>query len=217
MTSEEDLYAVATRNRLLAAEMFAGLTEAQWATPSLCDRWTVREVLAHLVPPEGGLKVVGLAWDVLRFRGDLERMVDETAREKARKVPTETLVAQLRDRAGVRLDPPVVGPGGPMTDTAIHLRDVARPLGLDVNPPAEDWGPVLEWLVSKPATKGFMPRRRLAGLRLVATDLGWTWGTGAELRGTAEAVAMGISGRASVLPDLGGKGVAVLTARLFSE
>jgi hypothetical protein len=29
-------YAVATANRPLAADMFAGLSEEQWRTPSLC-------------------------------------------------------------------------------------------------------------------------------------------------------------------------------------
>src|SRR5215211_3035369 len=64
----------------------------------------------------------------------------------------------LRERAGVRLKPPVTGAAGPMADTAIHLRDAARPLGLTVNPEPVSWVPVLEFLVSKPASRGFMPR-----------------------------------------------------------
>ncbi|WP_088319130.1 maleylpyruvate isomerase family mycothiol-dependent enzyme, partial [Kineosporia sp. R_H_3] len=182
MADLESMYAVATANRLLAAEMFAGLTEEQWRTPSLCGGWTVREVAAHLVPPEHGVSLVFLAGQVIRYRGDLDRMADETARREARR-PTEEIVRLLRERAGARLKPPVTGAAGPMSDTAIHLRDAARPLGLDVGPPPSSWEPVLDFLVSKPAARGFVPAQRLAGLRLAATDGPWSWGSGAEVTG----------------------------------
>lgn len=105
-SEDEQVDALATRNRLLAASMFAGLTEEQWRTPSLCAGWTVREVCAHLIPPEGGFTLLALVWDVIRFRGDLARMVDSTAREGARR-PTAELVGSLRERAGERLKAPV--------------------------------------------------------------------------------------------------------------
>lgn len=207
------MYAVATANRLLAAEMFAGLTEEQWRTPSLCGGWTVREVAAHLVPPEHGVSLVFLAGQVIRYRGDLDRMADETARREARR-PTEEIVRLLRERAGARLKPPVTGAAGPMSDTAIHLRDAARPLGLDVGPPPSSWEPVLDFLVSKPAARGFVPAQRLAGLRLAATDGPWSWGSGAEVTGAGEAVAMAVAGRPVALSELDGPGVEILAERL---
>lgn len=109
-----------------------------------------REVCAHLVPPEGGYEVLRVLWDVVRFRGDLARMVDVTTREQARQ-PTTDLVASLRERAGERLKAPVVGPQRPMVATAIHLRDAARRLALDTCPPLQDWRQVLDFLVSRPA------------------------------------------------------------------
>jgi hypothetical protein len=142
-------------------------------------------------------------------------MVDDTTRRAAQR-PTEEIVRELRERAGVRLKPPVTGAAGPMADTAIHLRDAARPLGLDVNPEPASWTPVLEFLVSKPASKGFMPRGRLTGLRLAPTDAAWSWGTGAEVRGPSEAVAMAVAGRAAALSELSGPGTAVLAQRLTS-
>lgn len=211
-SDHDEVYALATRNRLLAAEMFAGLTEEQWATPSLCAGWTVREVCAHLVPPEGGFKLLSLVGMVIRFRGDLERMVDVTAREEARR-PTSELVAALRDRAGERLKAPVVGPHGPMVDTAIHLRDAARPLGLDTGPPPEDWRPVLDFLLTGPAERGFVGTGRTAGLRLEATELDWSRGEGDLVRGPAEALALGIAGRPAAYGDLEGPGVDVLRSR----
>ena len=37
--------------RLGIAEVLEGLTEAQWQTPSLCGKWSVRELAGHLVVP----------------------------------------------------------------------------------------------------------------------------------------------------------------------
>lgn len=209
---DERVYALATRNRLLAASMFAGLTEEQWRTPSLCAGWTVREVCAHLIPPEGGFKVLPLVWDVVRFRGDLARMVDSTAREGARR-PTAELVGSLRERAGERLKAPVVGPHGPMVDTAIHLRDAARPLGLATSPPSEDWRLVLDFLLTGPAERGFVGIGRTKGVRFEATDIDWSRGDGQLVRGSAEALALGIAGRDAVYDELEGPGVVVLRDR----
>jgi uncharacterized protein (TIGR03083 family) len=213
MTSDhEHVYALAARNRALAASMFANLTVEQWSTPSLCAGWTVREVCAHLVPPEGGHRLFRLLGDVIRFRGDLDRMVDVRTRELAER-PTAELVAALRSRAGERLSAPVVGPYGPMVDTAIHLRDAARPLGLPAGPPPEDWRPVLDFLLTRPAERGFVGKGRTASLRLEATDLDWSYGAGELVRGTGEALALGIAGRPAAYADLMGAGVDVLRAR----
>lgn len=213
MTSRDDeIFAVATRNRLLAVDMFAGLTDEQWSTPSLCAGWTVREVCAHLIPPETRHLRRRLVREIIRFRGDLDTMVDVTTREVAAR-PTADLVRELRDRADEKVKVPVLGPFGPMTDTAIHLRDAARPLGLDACPPPEDWRDVLDFIVTKPAERGFVGVGRTSGLRLEATDLDWSHGSGDLVRGTAEALALGITGRAVVYDELDGPGVEALRSR----
>ena len=213
-SAAEAVYRIATANRLLAADMFADLTPEQWRTPSLCAGWTVREVAAHLLEPlEAKVGTLKLLAHLVRYRGSLDRMVDHTARKVAAR-PTDEIVTGLRERASTRLTPPVIGPLGPMTDTCIHLRDAARPLGLDVCPSPASWRPALDFLVSKPATKGFVPRDRLAGLRLVATDQDWQHGDGAEILGTSEAIAMAVSGRPAALDDLAGPGVDELRPRI---
>ena len=210
----ETVYQIATANRLLAADMFATLTPEQWRTPSLCAGWTVREVAAHFLEPlETGVGTLKLLVYLVRYRGSLDRMVDDTARKAAAR-PTDELVTGLRERASTRLTPPVIGPLGPMTDTCIHLRDAARPLGLDACPPPASWRPALDFLVSKPATKGFIPRGRLTGLRLVATDQDWWHGDGPEIIGSSEAIAMAVSGRPAALDDLAGPGLDVLRRRI---
>ncbi|HYX94114.1 MAG TPA: maleylpyruvate isomerase family mycothiol-dependent enzyme [Geodermatophilus sp.] len=210
----EAVYRIATDNRLLAADMFADLTPEQWRTPSLCAGWTIREVAAHLLEPlETEVNTLTLLAYLVRYRGSLDRMVDDTARTVAAR-PTDELVSGLRERASTRLAPPVIGPLGPMTDTCIHLRDAARPLGLDVCPPPASWRPALDFLVSKPARRGFIPRERLVGLRLIATDQDWQHGEGSEIHGSSEAIAMAVSGRSAALADLAGPGTDVLRARV---
>ena len=101
---------------------------------------------------------------------------------------------------------------GQMTDGCVHLRDCARPLGVSDDVSVDDWRMVLDWL--PPGVPGLMPKRRLADLSLRATDQDWTWGSGSELAGQSEALAMAVSGRAVALADLSGPGVDVLRRRL---
>ena len=71
---------------------------------------------------------------------------------------------------------------------------------------------VLDWLAS--GVRGLVPKRRLDGLALRATDQEWSWGSGREIEGTSEALAMAVSGRRVALDDLNGSGVEVLRGRL---
>ena len=65
--------AMIAAERLGLADLFDGLTEAQWSVPSLCEGWTVRDVAAHLVTPFGQslprlvLKLASYRFDFDRF------------------------------------------------------------------------------------------------------------------------------------------------------
>jgi hypothetical protein len=48
---DEEVFALTAVERRRAADLFAGLSGAQWATPSLCAEWTVRDVAGHLIGP----------------------------------------------------------------------------------------------------------------------------------------------------------------------
>jgi len=71
---------------------------------------------------------------------------------------------------------------------------------------------MLDWLPT--GVPGLVPKRRLAGLSLRATDQDWSWGRGDEIVGPSEALAMAVSGRAVALDDLSGSGVALLRSQL---
>lgn len=45
------MFALTAVERRRAADMFAGLSDEQWAAASLCAEWTVRDVAGHLIGP----------------------------------------------------------------------------------------------------------------------------------------------------------------------
>jgi hypothetical protein len=55
---------------------------------------------------------------------------------------------------------------------------------------------------------------RIRGLRVVATDLGFSAGAGPEVLGTAEALLVSISGRRGVVSELSGPGLPKLAHRI---
>ena len=198
-------------NRRMIADVLDGLDDTRWTAPTLCRGWTVRHLAAHFVQP----MLVGFGrffLAALRFRGDTDRTVDHFTRRLARRPPAE-LVALLRAHADDRVDPPRVGPMGPFAETCVHLRDLARPLGLAADVPAEHWRTLLDYLTAPGAAPALVPPGRLDGLRLVATDLDWSAGTGRTVSGPVEALGMAVTGRAAALADLRGEGVDRLRTR----
>lgn len=188
-----DIHALTTANRLMIADVLESLDDEQWNAPTLCAGWTVHHLAAHFVQP----MLVGFGRffvTALRFRGDTDRTVDHITRRLARKDRFE-LVALLRAHAPDRLDPPRVGPMGPFAETCLHLRDFARPLGLDADVPLEHWRILLDYLTSPGAAPGLIPPGSLDGLALTATDIDWHSGSGRPLTGPAEVLAMTITGR----------------------
>lgn len=209
-----DVAARTAANRRLLADFFDGLDETQLETQSLCSAWTVRQVLGHSAMPFS-VGIGRLLWRTLLAGGSIDRAAVAIAEEQARR-PVAELTGLLRTYAGKRVPAPGVGPMGQFTDHCIHLRDCARPLGLDTDVPLEDWRAVLDWLPTKQASLGVVPAGRLDGLALRATDQDWSWGTAdsAEVAGPSEALAMALSGRPVALADLTGRGVATLRERL---
>ena len=209
----DDVQTRTTANRRAIADLFAGLDEDQLDTPSLCAGWRCRDVLGHLV------MILDLGFprflrEVLRDRGRAGRTSDRLARAYADQ-PAHDLVETLRRRSSAALAPPGIGPGGPFADSCIHLRDVAVPLALATTPPVSDWARVLDFLTTPRArAAGFLPRGRLDGLQLRATDHPWTSGSGALVTGTCEALALSVTGRATSLDSLAGDGATTLSDRV---
>ncbi len=204
------VFAACSVQRRAFADLLEGLDDAQLATPSLCAGWDVRTVGAHLAAAAS--PAVGpLVRELLRHGLRAHRANDALARQGAER-PVADDVAALREHAGTRSAPPVIGPRGPLTDLLVHTGDVALPLGLAHEP---DLGAVRAALafVTRGRPVGFVRRGALTGLRLDAEDVGSSWGDGERVAGRGIDLVMAACGRTAVLDRLSGPGVARLRDR----
>lgn len=204
-----DVMAMAKAERADLADFLESLQPDQWDSPSLCQGWRVRDVAGHVVSFEerswGG--VVSLAAKA-GFRPN--RVNDMARAEYARMAPQELaefLRAHLTPHRATALFGGRVG----LTDAMIHHQDMRRPLGIARQIPFERLRCVLPFAVTAPPLRGFWHGRNV---RLVATDVDWSWGRGPEARGPAEAVLMVLAGRRGAAQDLTGPGAPVLQKRL---
>jgi len=206
-----DVFPAVAAGRCSVADLLEGLDEQQLATPSLCAGWNVRTVGAHLAeaaaPALGAFLVA-----VVRAGGRVHRANDASARRAARRSVAE-LAALLRERAEDRSAPPITGPRALLTDVLVHEGDMRLPLGLPYDPDAAAVRTALDFVTTgRPV--GFVPRGRLTGLRLHATDLDWSWGDGPATQGLGMDLLMAACGRATVLSQLEGPGSRLLRERL---
>lgn len=196
--------------RRRVADLLDGLDDAQWATPSLCAGWTVRDVAAHLT--------VGWSFPKLRFARLMVRHrgfdgANAVAARVLAERPTAEIVADVRRNADNPFAPPIVGLVAQLADVITHGQDIARPLGLEheVDPAAVR--PALDLSVSRKA--GLVsPTNHRDGVRFVTEDQDWMWGSGAEVTGSSTSILLALLGRAAAVDALDGPGVAALRSRL---
>jgi len=190
-------------------ELLEGLPPDRWHTPSLCTGWTVRDVVAHVLSYDD----LGPRQLATRFAEGLflvDRVNAIGLREYAARTPAE-LVELLR--AHLTPTGPAAGMGGAiaLTDGLIHQQDIRRPLGVPRDIPADRLVPALRTALFSPVLRGVL---RVRDVRLVATDIDWSFGRGPEIHGTAEVLLMAVAGRTAVAGELSGPGAARVTQRL---
>ena len=204
------MFAAVANERRQIAMLIEQLNDAQLATQSLCAGWDVKTVAAHLVSVfADGFWT--FQWAALRKRG-LHRAIDELARQRA-ELPATEIAAALRQGADHELSPPITGPLSGLTDVLVHGGDIRIPLGLAFEPDLELVCLALDFLTGRRAL-GFVPRKRLRGLCLQATDVDRCWGEGAGVRGPAAALMLVAGGRVALVHLLDGPGLPMLRDRL---
>jgi uncharacterized protein (TIGR03083 family) len=189
--------------------MLEGLASDQWDAQSLCAEWKVRDVAAHMTSPTrmGPGKFLGM---LITNAFNFNKANAKDGRDRGRADPKQ-LVEELRATIGNRKHPPGTKDVTVLTDMLMHGQDIRRPLGIARQIPEERSRPSLDY--AKNVGFPFGAKKRVAGVKLVATDMDWTHGDGPEVRGTGEAVLMLLGGRRAALDDLHGDGKAILAAR----
>lgn len=191
------------------ADLLERLSQEQWEAPSLCEGWTVRQVVAHVISyDELSWKQLGAR--AVRARFSPDRMNALGVEEYGPRSPA-ALVAFLRGH--LRPSGLAGGMGGAigLVDAVIHQQDIRRPLGMPREIPDERLRFALGLALRAPVIRGFWNAR---GVRLVADDVNWAHGKGPEARGAGEAVLMTLAGRRGVASELSGPGAEVLSIRL---
>ncbi len=186
------------------ATMIEGLTPEQLEEQSLCNEWTARGVLAHVTSfVETPLPRFFATIAKNKFNFD-KASVDMANRQLAR--PTKDVLASLRSKATKSAALPMFPEEMTLSDVVIHTQDVRRPLGLDGSVDDEALDKTLEFLTTHKMATTLVSRPSLDGVKLVATDREWSFGEGAEISGTGEALVMALANR-PVLDELTGDGV----------
>jgi uncharacterized protein (TIGR03083 family) len=128
------------------------------------------------------------------------------------QLPTERIVAEIRERIGVWRPLPTVSYRESAIDYLVHLQDIAIPLGREPAMPVDVAAVAAErvWRSSRM----FHARRRFVGYRFVATDVEWSAGQGREVTGPVRAILLLLTGRRAGLDRLTGPGAAAVRAVL---
>jgi uncharacterized protein (TIGR03083 family) len=191
------------------ADDLAGLTAAQWATPSLCPDWTVKDILAHLTAaalqtPQrfiGHFAAAGFKFNT---------MVNKDIAVLGAGSPAEVLAAFRR------VIPRETAPPGPVDamlgELVVHPEDIRRVLGITRSYPTETVARAADFYKKSNLLIG--AKRRIASLTLRATDADWSHGTGPEVSGPLVSLLLAMTGRKVALADLSGDGLATLAGRM---
>jgi uncharacterized protein (TIGR03083 family) len=204
----ESPWPVIHAERAALADDLAGLTDAQWATPSLCGDWSVRQVLGHMTAT-AGLSPGGF---ITRFAASGFRFHEMSAKNVARETAGAPGDVLARFRAVITETKHPPGPVDAMLgEVIIHGADIRRPLGISRAYPAAAVTGVADFCMGSNLLLG--GKKRSSGLTLRATDADWSAGSGPVVSGPALSLVLAITGRSAALADLSGDGLATLRAR----
>jgi uncharacterized protein (TIGR03083 family) len=203
-----DLMPMIHAERASLGEYLDTLTPEQWSEPTWCDRWNTQQLVGHLVAAAritaphffGGLIRKGFSFD--RFvDGDLRSYASGTPAEV--KARYDAIITSTRTPPG----PTYVALG----EVMVHGEDIRRPRGARGDHPAEHLVTLAD--LYKKTGAPLRAKKRLDGLKLVATDVDWSTGEGAEVRGPCMSLILAMVGRARALADCEGPGVETLRSR----
>ncbi|MFF1696318.1 maleylpyruvate isomerase family mycothiol-dependent enzyme [Streptomyces sp. NPDC058257] len=202
----DDVWSLVHAERAALIEDLTRLDDERWDHPSLCGAWTVHDVVAHLVDTARTTRL-GFVSAMVRARFDFDRQNARGVERERGGSPQETL-ERLRQVASRRSGPPAPLDTR-LVEEVVHGEDIRRPLGLTHTYRPEAVVRSLRLQVRTSASFGGA-KERVAGLRLVPSDVDLSIGEGPEVCGTALSLLLAVSGRREALDELDGPGVAAL-------
>jgi uncharacterized protein (TIGR03083 family) len=195
--------------RARLAESLSSLSAEQWASPSWCTGWTVRDTMGHVVA--AAEQTPANFYKELLSAGFKFNVFTERGAKRFGALNPEELVRRLKERTTTTNHPPapVMAMLG---EIIVHGEDIRRPLGIVQNraPEAALIALADSW---KKSNLLIGAKRRIAGVRLRATDANWVHGDGPEVAGPLTSLVLAMTGRKGAHEDLSGEGLALLGGR----
>jgi uncharacterized protein (TIGR03083 family) len=175
------------------ADLLASAPAETWDALSLCEKWQVRHVVAHVTMP-ARLTPEQFGAEMAAAGGDFTVLSDTVAARDASRPLADQLDA-LRSPLLHAWQPPG-GAAGALNHAVIHSLDVTVALDRPTVAPGEAVVAVLDQLT---AANGALFGVDLTGVRLEAADTDWSWGSGGGVRADSGLLVALLSGR--TLPD----------------
>lgn len=173
------------------ADLLTATAVGTWDAPSLCEKWLVRHVIAHVTMP-ARLTPEQFGAEMAAAGGEFAVLSDTVATRDA-SLPVADLLDQLRSPSLHAWQPPGGGAPGALSHAVIHSLEVTIALDRLAVAPTEAATAVLDQLT---AASGTWFGVDLTGVRLEAVDTDWSWGNGQLVRADSGSLVALLSGRA---------------------
>ncbi len=194
MTDVTDLQQWVAPTYLGLADLLAGADPDIWDAPSLCEKWLVRQVVAHVTMP-ARMTPEQFGAEMAAAGGDFAVLSDTVAARDA-SMPLPYLLEQLRSPTLHGWQPPGGGASGALSHAVIHSLDITAAVDRPAVAPVAAAVAVLDQLT---AAHGAFFGIDLTGVRLEASDVDWHWGDGQLFRADSASLVALTAGR--TLPD----------------
>ena len=202
----DNIWEIVHQERQALIDHLDGLTAEQWNTQSLCDDWTVHDVLAHLVDDAKTTKP-SFVRNLILARFNFDRANQNGVDRERKHTPQQTLEAfhQVSDRTSSAPAPLA----SRLVEIIVHGEDIRRPLGISHVYPVDAIIAAIDYQLATSDSMGGS-KDRATGLKLIATDADWSHGNGAGVRGHAIDILMTFTRRPVSNDALTGEGVTSL-------
>jgi uncharacterized protein (TIGR03083 family) len=204
----EEIWKHIHAERIALVETLTTLDDHQWATPSWCAGWSVRETAGHVLAAAEQTPA-NFYRDLAAVGFKFHAFTTKDARRLGALEPSE-LIQRLRARTTTTNHPPapVMAMLG---EIVVHGDDIRRPLG--IRHQSEESALVAVADSWKNSNLLIGAKRRIHGLALHATDTDWSHGAGPAVTGPLQSLVLAMVGRRGSHVDLSGDGLELLTSR----
>ena len=184
------------------------LTPEQWSAPTWCDQWDVQELVAHLTAA-GNITAPHFLAGFVKSGFNFDKTVDTDLRNYSQGTPADV---KARYDAIITSNRKPPGPAYvALGEVMVHGEDIRRSQGARGEHPAEHLVTLAE--MYKKTGAPLRAKKRVAGLKLRATDVDWSTGEGPEVTGPCMSLILGMVGRTAALDDCAGPGAETLRSR----